>query len=172
MFKDKGYLIVKNFTDIKDLYEQSKVLANSDTSKEYDPQCPLSQGFYNSPPMDMLHKNKLDDMEKYTGLKLFRTYNFWRMYKEGETLLRHSDREGCEISVTLFLGGDPWDIYIKGYDGIVTKVTQKPGDALIYRGCDLFHWREEFEGDNCAQVFLHYVDQNGPNAWAKDDIRK
>jgi hypothetical protein len=27
---------------------------------------------------------------------------------------------------------------------------------LIYSGCDLEHWREEFKGEHCAQVFLHY----------------
>jgi hypothetical protein len=27
---------------------------------------------------------------------------------------------------------------------------------LIYSGCDLEHWREEFKGKNCGQVFLHY----------------
>ena len=32
----------------------------------------------------------------------------------------------------------------------------KPGDMLIYSGCELEHWREPFDGDDCAQVFLHY----------------
>ena len=27
---------------------------------------------------------------------------------------------------------------------------------LLYSGCDLEHWREPFEGRDCAQVFLHY----------------
>ena len=27
---------------------------------------------------------------------------------------------------------------------------------LIYSGCDLEHWREEFTGKDCGQVFLHY----------------
>jgi hypothetical protein len=27
---------------------------------------------------------------------------------------------------------------------------------LIYSGCELEHWREEFTGKNCGQVFLHY----------------
>ena len=27
---------------------------------------------------------------------------------------------------------------------------------LIYSGCDLEHWRKEFKGENCGQVFLHY----------------
>ena len=32
------------------------------------------------------------------------------------------------------------------------------GDMLIYQGCELEHWREAFEGENCGQVFLHYND--------------
>ena len=27
---------------------------------------------------------------------------------------------------------------------------------LVYKGMELEHWREAFEGDNCIQVFLHY----------------
>ena len=32
---------------------------------------------------------------------------------------------------------------------------------LIYRGYELEHWREQFEGNNCCQVFLHYNDIQG-----------
>ena len=31
---------------------------------------------------------------------------------------------------------------------------------LVYKGCDLAHWRNEFNGNDCAQVFLHYNDVN------------
>ena len=88
---------------------------------------------------------------------------------EGETLLAHRDRPACEISSTIFVGGDPWEIHINSYDGSSHVVQQEPGDALIYRGCDLIHWREEFEGKEHAQVFIHYVDQDGPNKEHKDD---
>ncbi len=27
---------------------------------------------------------------------------------------------------------------------------------LVYRGCDLEHWRNAFKGKECAQLFLHY----------------
>ena len=27
---------------------------------------------------------------------------------------------------------------------------------LIYSGCELEHWREAFQGEDCIQVFLHY----------------
>ena len=33
---------------------------------------------------------------------------------------------------------------------------------LVYSGCDLEHWREPFQGDNCAQVLLHYNNVDGP----------
>ena len=43
----------------------------------------------------------------------------------------------------------------------VFKVNLKPGDMLVYSGCDLEHWREPFEGEECVQVFLHYNHVNG-----------
>jgi len=51
----------------------------------------------------------------------------------------------------------PWPIYIEG-----TPLEMNPGDAVLYLGCDLEHWREEFKGDWHSQIFLHYVDANGP----------
>lgn len=33
------------------------------------------------------------------------------------------------------------------------KVDLKPGDMLIYSGCELEHWREAFQGKDCVQVF-------------------
>ena len=35
---------------------------------------------------------------------------------------------------------------------------------LVYRGMELEHWREEFIGENCAQVFLHYNDLSNKKA--------
>ena len=29
---------------------------------------------------------------------------------------------------------------------------------LVYSGCELPHWRNKFEGNQCTQVFLHYND--------------
>ena len=31
---------------------------------------------------------------------------------------------------------------------------------MIYKGFDIEHWREPFEGNFCSQVFLHYNDIN------------
>ena len=98
-------------------------------------------------------------MEKTTGLKLYPNYTYARIYKPGDELKRHKDRFSCEISTTLNLGGDKWPIFIEpsqkeGMKGV--SVNLQPGDMLVYRGNILEHWREPFEGKDCAQVFLHY----------------
>ena len=124
-----------------------------------DHQVPNTYSHYGDIVMETLLQKVKPVMEAHTKLKLSETYSYARIYKKGDVLARHKDRYSCEISTTLNLGGDEWPIYLDptgktGQAGI--KVILKPGDMLIYSGCDLEHWREEFTGKNCAQVFLHY----------------
>jgi len=126
-----------------------------------DEQVPNTYSHYGDMVMETLLQEVKPVMEKHTKLKLSETYSYARIYKKGDVLARHKDRYSCEISTTLNLGGDPWPIYLdptgkQGQAGI--KLTLDPGDMLIYSGCDLEHWREEFTGKDCAQVFLHYND--------------
>ena len=122
--------------------------------------------FYGDPLMESLMLNKKKLMQEETGLELLPTYAFWRMYTLHADLKKHKDRPSCEVSVTVMIGSDgtKWPIYMDG-----TELNLEPGDAAIYLGCEVEHWREEFTGDWQAQTFLHYVDKNGPNKeWAKD----
>jgi len=100
-------------------------------------------------------------LENETKLQLIETYSFARVYKRGDVLKKHLDRESCEISTTLNLGGDCWPIYLKDNNNEI-EIKLNQSDMLIYRGCETEHWRNKFEGDICAQVFLHYNDVNGP----------
>lgn len=111
--------------------------------------------------------------ESVTRLKLFPTYSYFRVYKRGDILVKHTDRPACEISVTLCLGYQaehPWPILFEGQAGI-SFIELAPGDALFYRGVECTHWREPMVGERAAQAFLHYVDQNGPYAEWKYDKR-
>ena len=69
----------------------------------------------------------------------------------------HIDRDACEFSTTLNLGGDTWPIYFL-IDKKEIEIILNPGDMLVYRGCELKHWRKKFKGNKCYQVFLHYND--------------
>ena len=145
-----------------------------------DKQVPNSYAKYADRFMETLLIKTIPTMEKKTGLKLIPTYSYCRLYRKGNILKRHKDRPSCEISTTLNLGGDPWPIFIDptGSNNVIdeyknihkpnapkgNRVDLKPGDMLIYSGCELEHWREPFEGKLCGQVFLHYNHQNGPFA--------
>jgi len=142
-----------------------------------DPQVPNSYAKYADRVMETLLVDTIKVMQKKTGLRLVPTYSYCRLYKTGNILKRHKDRPSCEISTTLNLGGDPWPILIDptGSDNVIdeyknihkpgapkgVEVNLKPGDMLIYSGCELEHWREPFKGKLCGQVFLHYNHADG-----------
>ena len=142
-----------------------------------DRQVPNSYAKYGDRLMETLLVKTIDVMQKKTGLKLVPTYSYTRLYRNGNILQRHKDRPSCEISTTLNLGGDNWPIFIDptGSNNVIdeyreihkpgapkgVKVNLKPGDMLIYSGCELEHWREPFKGDLCGQVFLHYNHADG-----------
>ena len=138
---------------------------------------PRSPGAW-AAPGDLFTDGLLVDLlplaEAVTGLTLFPTYSYFRVYKRGDILVKHTDRPSCEISVTLCLGYEaekPWPLLLESPAGVL-PIELKPGDALFYRGIECTHWREPMDGDRAAQLFLHYVDQNGPYAEWKYDKRK
>jgi hypothetical protein len=101
---------------------------------------------------------KLSLVEEESNLKLFQTYAYWRYYVFGATLKKHTDRPACEVSVTACIKKyDNWPIVVEG-----TFFELEEGDAVIYGGCDQEHWRPGvYKGEGMAQVFFHYVNQNG-----------
>jgi len=194
-FKRKKYLVIKkvitkdvaNF--IYGYFSMKRRVAKKLLAERYispfddtwgtwaDEQVPDTYSHYGDLVMEALLERVRPRMEKETKLKLIPTYSYARIYKKGDILHRHKDRFSCEVSTTMFLGGDPWDIYLepnknvgKSPDPYVpttnkgTKISLKPGDMMVYSGCELEHWREAFQGKNCAQVFLHYNKIGSPEA--------
>jgi len=136
-----------------------------------DTQAPNTYSIYGDVAMEVVLSQIKSLVEKKTGIELVETYSYARLYKKGDVLARHWDRESCKVSATVYLGGEPWSLYVnptarKAQNGI--KIDLEPGDALVYKGDRLEHWREEFEGDICGQVFFHY---NEINSKRKYDTR-
>jgi hypothetical protein len=176
-FKNKKYIVIKNAISkelslfVCNYFLMKKQVAKTLFDSKYisqfetmfgvwnDAQVPDTYSHYADIVMETLLLNLHSIMEKETGLKLNPNYSYARIYKKGDILKRHKDRFSCEISTTLNLGGDSWPIYLEpsGKEGLKgIKVDLKPGDMLVYKGNELEHWRESFEGENCIQVFLHY----------------
>jgi hypothetical protein len=179
-FKEKGYVHLKSFlhTDsCKELTRELKKLVDQKKTIK-DEQCPKSEAIHGTVTFDKLLEDLTPHFEQASGLKLFPTYSYARFYNtQGEELKNHRDRPACEISATLTLDfeGDVWPIYMGNNEdkSNATEIKMEIGDAVMYRGCDIYHWREAYkEGKWQAQVFLHYVDQNGPHAEWKYDKRE
>lgn len=174
-FEDKKYVILPKLLHNDSCKEYVEIIKKAIENKEYriDDQCPTSFSLYNNPNLKHLLTEMLPHIESYSGKKLYPTYAYARLYQPGEELKVHRDRNACEISVTITLGfeGKKWPIYI-GHNkdkSDATEITMEIGDAVLYRGIDVWHWRGKFEGEWQAQVFLHYVDANGPHKELKDD---
>ena len=191
MFKKNKYVIIKQAID-KDLalflynyfHMKRQVLDTCRKARYISPfeniighyedkndQVPETYCHYSDIAMETLMLKCQPIMEKTTGLKLYPSYTYARIYKKGDELKRHKDRFSCEISTTMNLGGDDWPIYLEpsgevGKKGI--KVDLKQGDMLVYSGCELEHWRNKFRGKECVQVFLHY--NNRKTSGSKDNM--
>jgi hypothetical protein len=139
-----------------------------------DSQAPNDYCCYGDPIFDALLDLTSKNIKQFTNLNLVPTYTYHRLYTTGTDLKIHKDRPSCLVSATLCLGYDVsnvdssvypdynWAMYVKSkndsdeeYD---LPVQMKPGDMIIYRGCEVEHWRDEFKGNNLAQVFLHFND--------------
>lgn len=164
-FKKNGYAIIKNVLsqeDINRLYQytlQHMHLGNMD-----DGQVPGTPAFYQDKEMAALQKKLLPVFENEIQIKLHPSFCYHRVYRTGAVLRQHKDRNACEISVSLNLGqkGTPWDLWILDYDENAKNITFSPGDAVIYRGSALTHWRGKLtDADLVSQVFFHFVDKHG-----------
>jgi hypothetical protein len=179
-FKKDGYIYIPNAISDELGYFLTQY-ALFDEMQDFSPdgaQVPNAHAKYGDPAMETLLLKLLPIVEKNTGLSLYPTYSFYRVYRDGDVLHPHIDRESCEISVTLCLNYNydheryQWPIIMDG-----NRIYMQPNSIVIYRGIDLEHAREEFtppQDDNeywHVQAFLHYVDANGPHASFKYDLR-
>jgi len=182
-FNKHGYCVIKSAIseELRDfvtqyaLFDEQQHFDDRETSS-YDWQVPIAHSRYADPAMEtmMLHLQKI--VQENTGLELYPTYSYYRVYRPGNILKAHLDRPSCEISVTLCFNYSydsntyQWPLFIED-----NPVVLEPGDIAIYRGCELQHWRSEFKNhdENAwhVQGFFHYVNVNGPHKECKFDTR-
>jgi len=172
---ENNYLVIPNFISS----DRSKLL--SDEFKSYcekenllgDDQAPNSHSIYNHISFLELLCEKTPEVSSLIEETVLPTYSYARVYKEGSILEKHTDRDACEISLTLHLDGDyPWPIWIETPQKEKKFVSLNPGDAMVYLGKIAPHWREEYKGSYYSQVFLHYVRSRGECSYAYFDKKK
>lgn len=202
-FEKDGYLVIKDLWNPEELYHplpkdrgQFSYWSKKLDQFSYEPvesQVEGSLSRYWHPQYRQIHSQIRIKLEKELGRKLYNTYYYDRFYFPGQKLIRHADRDSCEISVTVHVstnleGKDAdWPIWIKTPDTYTDKkktqvlisgenrsVILKPGDGMVYKGCERPHWRESMPGKKkfwwnrkefyYHQIFFHYVLQDGNRA--------
>ena len=134
------------------------------------------------PPMQAFLWALTPAMEIVTGQRLIPTYDYFRIYREGDICRVHRDRPACEHSLSLTLDysddvpwalevGDegaagPQDIYTDDFGTERSRaLAMQVGDAVAYRGVDHRHGRTTPNPNAwSAHLFLHWVDPDGPFA--------
>jgi len=113
--------------------------------------------------------------EKILGLQLYPNFSFMRLYYHKSKLDKHCDRKGCEFAVSISIDYDAdeiWPLFLKDSNGNQHSLSLDRGDMVLYKGCELEHWRDVFPGKNSLQLFLFYVNANGAMKHHKFDKRK
>jgi hypothetical protein len=114
------------------------------------------------------------------GRELLPSYDYFRVYREGDVCRVHSDRPSCEHSLSLTLDysdGAPWDLQLGRThhpepssrvdedfgDEPYASLAMNVGDAVLYRGVNHRHGRILPNPNGwSAHLFLHWVDVDGP----------
>jgi len=163
----------ENYKILKNLFERDKCsemtaklnnLVERGIYRNPDPLCKLSPAFYGifNDQLTSIQKR----VEEEVGEELYPCYSYARIYQENDSLPPHTDRPSCEISLTVTLGYEKhiWPIYLLT-SGHISGIDLDIGDALIYKGTEVMHFRHPMQGQKYQyQVFFHYVRKNGPYA--------
>ena len=187
-FNTNGFFVVKNICDVNKLkcevpeargqitYYGSLDKYNAIPTEE---QVKGSLSRYSYPPYKSIHSEVRKEIEKVLGSELYNTYYYDRFYFIGQELTKHTDRDACEISISIHIGSNikkSWEFELMSRKGKHEKISLNPGDGLIYAGCDVLHWREKMPVENknifsklfdkkeelyYHQIFFHYVLANG-----------
>ncbi|UDY33962.1 hypothetical protein [Dermatobacter hominis] len=168
-YEAAGHAVVRGLVDpalVDHLVAYADVLRGRG-SFEIDDQVPGSLRTYGAAGFDALLPTLATRLSDRVGRTLLPTYSFARIYARGQELFPHRDRVECEHSVTLHLAGAddaPWPIWLRDGDADPVGIDLAPGDGLLYRGDRVLHWRDPLDAEWYLQVFLHFVDADGPYA--------
>jgi hypothetical protein len=120
-------------------------------------------GWHNESVARFFHHQLTAIIQRVAGEPLRPSYCYVSAYRAGAVLRPHVDRKQCVFTVSLWLGGgEPtaeaaWQLRLHAPAGIAS-VTQAAGDAVLFRGCELPHWRDHPPpGASATTLLFHYV---------------
>ncbi len=115
---------------------------------------------------------------RITGRDVLPTFDYFRLYREGDICRVHSDRPACQHAVSLTLDysdGVPWPLEVGRYtvdsypplkeqwEKEYSSIPMEIGDAVVYQGVRYPHARTTPNPNAwSAHLFLCFVERDGP----------
>ncbi len=120
--------------------------------------------YYQDPLNQFVHRQLAAIVAEVAPEPIKPSYCYLASYRFGSRLYKHTDREQCEWNVSLQLDNSPtiamakaWPIFLE-IRGKPRKVTLDVGDAVIYSGTRIPHWRPPLpKGRTTTLCFFHFV---------------
>ncbi len=169
-FNEEGLLVIRNFitekhralilrylNTVKDKYKKHHGL--TEQRVENDKHHPNTFSFYSPLCTEVFLLNLLPKSEDRIGVKLVPSYSYARIYYNGSKLERHTDRAHSKygISVCLEKDNSSWPLVVIDRLGKEQQINLEAGDAVIFCGMELEHYRDMLEGEFQTQMFLFYM---------------
>jgi hypothetical protein len=125
-----------------------------------DTQEPNRYRDHDEPLARFFHHRLAAHVSELAGEPVRPSYAYFVSYQTGAKLAAHRDRAQCAFSISLLLdytpepeGPSPWPLWLEG-----RAIALGLGDALLYRGTELRHWRDPLPaGHASSSLLLHYV---------------
>ena len=181
-FQQNGFVVVKSAVNkkIAELladYIHLKASTKPNIKRHVDALANVHRE-YADPMMEVLLSKLTPLVEQATSLSLWPSLSFSYHYTTGNQLLKHKDRDSCEIVASLYLGADAefyteyqnWPLHLEIKNKNIAT-TLDVGDVVIFRGNSTPHWRTIFPGKWFVSAIFGYVEKNGKNAYLKYDQR-
>jgi len=136
-----------------------------------DGQAPERFIAHDEPVARFFHRQLTQTLSAAAGALIDPSYSYVTLYQPGADLPPHTDREQCEYTLSLCFDSTPepeaqvpWPLSLMTAEGVLS-VWQFLGDALLFRGRYLSHWRSRIpDGHTASSILFHYVNLDFPGA--------
>ena len=124
-------------------------------------------GLHSEMMATFLHLQLRDLVSRIADEPVKPSFVYFASYREGADLPRHMDRPQCEFSMSLLMDYSPepdgpcgWPLFLEHPQKPESRLAADLaiGDAAVYRGREVFHYRDALPADHQATLlFLNYV---------------
>jgi len=166
---DKSYFLkIENFLDTSECESIAKKFndcleINKDIMKEEGHR----DHYYSLKDSDIFKKTSEKILKKFSTIidkELLHTYTYVTYYEPGAILYEHIDRPANQYGLNINVQKESeWPIFLRHPESDeITRIDQNPGDAFIYKGSEVPHFRPRLKTGNSIQFMIFAVDKNSP----------